>query len=411
MEVIISESVVSGIRTCRQTVLFAGGQPEGLAYSLFLWDNPAVCLLSTFPLLIMEAVPAPFWFVQFFKVVGFVLHMVPMGIWFAGLPIVILCALWNCERSRFYSRRMVSQLPVMMALGINFGIVPLLFLQTAYYKAFYTATILTAWYWIAVIPILIVGYYSLYIAAYSGERRGRMILFSILASLCLVCIGLLITNGLTLMVSSEKWATMIDQTSYYGAVLGTANNFSDPTLWMRLVTMFGLGLLTAGVWATFDAHFLNPKNAPETYRQWTTTLAVLLTFVGTLILVHTAWVVETKKDSYLALAVAYPYFGIVLFACMVFMILLVSILTKTYSRGLVGMATACQFLTLAAFGVIRQIGQNNGVAKFVDVSRLPEAVQWDTLIAFVVCFLLGVGVIVWMVAQCVKCSSSPMSEA
>ena len=113
----------------------------------------------------MESVPAPFWFVQFFKVVGFTLHMIPMGIWFAGLPVVILCALRNGEHSRFYARRMTKQLPVMMALGINFGIVPLLFLQTTYYKAFYTATILTAWFWIAVIPILIIGYYSLYIAA------------------------------------------------------------------------------------------------------------------------------------------------------------------------------------------------------------------------------------------------------
>ena len=127
-------------------------------------------------------VPAPFWFVQFFKVVGFVLHMIPMGIWLAGLPVMILCALWNGEHSRFYARRISTQLPVMMALGINFAIVPLLFLQTTYYKAFYTATILTAWYWLAVIPILIVGYYSIYIAAYSGERRGRMILFCILAS-------------------------------------------------------------------------------------------------------------------------------------------------------------------------------------------------------------------------------------
>ena len=54
--------------------------------------------------------------------------------------------------------------------------------------------------------------------------------------------------------------------------------------------------------------------------------------------------------------------------------------------------------------MIRQIGQNAGMVKFngIDVSALPEAVQWDTLIAFVVCFLLGVVVIAWMVAQCIR---------
>jgi len=356
----------------------------------------------------MEAVPAPFWFVQFFKVVGFVLHMIPMGIWFAGLPIVILCALWNSRCSQFYARRMSKQLPVMMALGINFGIVPLLFLQTTYYKAFYTATILTAWFWIAVIPILIVGYYSLYIAAYSGERRGRMILFSIIASLCLICIGILNTNGLTLMVSGDLWGEMIAKTGYYGAVLGTAHNFHNPVLLMRLATMFGLGLLTAGVWATFDAHFLMRSDAagvPARYQQWTTTLALLMVLLGAAILIGTEYAVKGKGSTYTTLTVAYPYFGwILLLACTVSVVLL---LAKTGQKHFVVLAALLQFLTLAGFGVIRQIGQNAGMAQYngIEVATLPEAVQWDTLIAFVVIFLLGVGVIVWMAAQCVKYSS------
>jgi hypothetical protein len=340
--------------------------------------------------------------------------MIPMGIWFAGLPIVILCALWNGAHSRFYARRMTKQLPVMMALGINFGIVPLLFLQTTYYKAFYTATILTAWFWIAVIPILILGYYSLYIAAYSeeskgGKRSGRMILFSIIASVCLICIGMLNTNGLTLLVSSELWSDMVAKTSYYGAVLGTAHNFENPVLWVRLATMFGLGLITAGVWAVFDWHFLmqsNAQNVPARYRQWTTTLALLMSFAGVVILTGTEYVVKT--GTYPALATAYPFFGwVLLLACTVFVALL---LAKRGSATLVGIAAALQFLTLAGFAVIRQIGQNQGMAKFIDVSTQPEMVQWDTLIAFLVCFLLGVGVIVWMVVQCVKCADVSVDD-
>jgi hypothetical protein len=376
----------------------------GLAYHIPLCDNAKDIFAANSPVLLMEAVPAPFWFVQFFKIVGFVLHMIPMGIWFAGLPIVILCALKNGERSRFFARRISAQLPVMMALGINFGIVPLLFLQTTYYKAFYTATILTAWYWIAVIPILIVGYYALYIAAYSGERRSQMILSSILASLCLICIGILNTNGLTLMVRSDLWGTLMTPTSFHGAVLGTANNFQDSMLWMRLATMFGLGLITAGVWVTFDSHFLLRTDAtgvPAKYRQWTVTLALVLTFLGAAILTWTEWKLKTNGGNFCNF---YPYFGyVVLAAYLTFVALLVA---KSGSAMWVSTAAVLQFLTLAGFGVIRQIGQNTGVATFVDVSKLPEAVQWDTLIAFLVCFLLGVGVIVWMVAQCVRTRKS-----
>jgi len=355
----------------------------------------------------MEAVPAPFWFVQFFKVVGFVLHTIPMGIWFAGLPVVILCVLKNGKCSRFYARRMSAQLPVMMALGINFGIVPLLFLQTTYYKAFFTATILTAWYWLAIIPLVIIAYYSIYIAAYSGERRSRMILFSTLASVCLLCVATLFTNGLTLMVCSGFWSEMATNTSYYGAVLGTAHCQQYPELssilWLRLATMFGLGLLTAGVWATFDSHFLMRSQAvgvPANYRQWTTTLALVMAFFGAAILTYTEWHVKTVGGSLI-----YPYFGCVLAAA--YAVVFVLLLSKTGSALVVGFAAALQFLTLAAFGIIRQIGQNDGMAMFLDVSQLPEAVQWTPLLAFLAIFLLGVGVIVWMVVQCVKCADNP----
>ena len=34
-------------------------------------------------------IPAPFWFVEFFKVLGFTLHMVPMNLWYAGLLVAL----------------------------------------------------------------------------------------------------------------------------------------------------------------------------------------------------------------------------------------------------------------------------------------------------------------------------------
>jgi hypothetical protein len=172
---------------------------------------------------------------------------------------------------------------------------------------------------------------------------------------------------------------------------------------MRLATMFGLGLITAGVWAAFDSHFLmrsNAQDVPVNYRQWTATLALVMTLLGAILLSGTEYVV--KSDIYPALTTAYPFLGwVVLLACVVFLALL---LAKTGSAWFVGIAALLQFLTLAAFGVIRQIGQNSVAATFIDVSQWPEAVEWDTLIAFVVFFLLGVGVIVWMVVQCVKWS-------
>ena len=116
--------------------------------------------------------PAPIWFVQFFKALGFTLHMVPMNLWFAGL----LLALWLHWRGgphgRCFAGRLIKQMPVIVALGVNFGIVPLLFIQLAYYKVFYPATILMAWYWLAIVVLLIPAYYGIYIYAW-GLAGGR----------------------------------------------------------------------------------------------------------------------------------------------------------------------------------------------------------------------------------------------
>lgn len=362
----------------------------------------------------LPGMPAPFWFVQFFKVVGFVLHMIPMGIWFAGLPVAIGCAIWNCKHSRRFARRLFGQLPIFMALGINFGIVPLLFLQTTYYKSFYTATILMGWHWLAVIPILIVGYYALYLAAFARRREedagrnGRMILFGVVASLCLIAIGVLMTNGLTLMVRSDLWPGIMERTGYDGAATGLADNLRDPAVWLRLATMFALGLMTTGVWTAFDSHCLmknSGENAP--YRLWTIEFANLLMFFGFLLLQSVGFYLTwgNPGDS---ITTAYParlFHATVQLELLAWAFLALAAVRTWIWRKPAGplpyLGVAVHVLGLALFGIMRQVGQNAGVAPYVDVARLPEAVQWSPLIAFLVVFVLGLVVIGWMIRQCI----------
>lgn len=398
---------------------------------------------------LLPGTPAPFWFVQFFKVVGFVLHLIPMGLWFAGLPVAIFCALWNCRHSRRYAQRMFGQFPIIMALGINFGIVPLLFLQTTYYKSFYTATILTAWHWIAVIPILIVGYYALYLAAFSCHNNKsnnnneclcnknkqqhqpqcycRTAFYGVIASVCLMVIGILIANGLTLMVRTDLWAGIMERTNHYGATTGVANNMRDTALWIRLATMFGLGLITAGVWAVIDSHLLlrnncsaqNPVQKPEEsvsdeitpYRRWTILLSVFLTVLGAILLTGTEWAVKTGNGGE-NITIAYPHFGlVVLSAYLVFVSLLFAGLISRHSGKLITLAVLFHLLTLSGFGIIRQIGQNAGVSQYVDVANISTAIQWSPLLAFLVVFVAGLVVIAWMLRQVIVSVNKPNPES
>ena len=50
---------------------------------------------------------------------------------------------------------------------------PLLFVQLAYYKVFYPATILMAWFWLAIIVLLIPAYYGVYAYAWGICTTSR----------------------------------------------------------------------------------------------------------------------------------------------------------------------------------------------------------------------------------------------
>src|SRR5574341_1198458 len=104
--------------------------------------------------------PAPFWFLEFFKVLGFTLHLIPMHVWYAGLLVVAILSVWGGPSGRRLRNRLLAAMPFVVAIGVNLGIVPLLFTQVAYYRVYYPAGILMAWPWFGVIILLTLAYYG-----------------------------------------------------------------------------------------------------------------------------------------------------------------------------------------------------------------------------------------------------------
>ena len=253
-------------------------------------------------------IPAPWWFVQFFKVLGFTLHMVPMNLWYAGLLVALGLHLFGNEHGRRFAARLIQQMPIIIALGVNLGVVPLLFVQLAYFKVFYPATILMAWFWLGIIVLLIPAYYGVYVYAWAvrsdktsprplaGEGPGMRAgsartdsqaipawkrLVGWLAAIFFVTIGFLFVNGMSLVDHVERWPVLWKGTQVAGAVTGTALNIGDPTLWPRWLLMFGLALGTTAVWIVVDAMWLM-VDATDAYRQWAWRFAKVLYTVSML---------------------------------------------------------------------------------------------------------------------------------
>lgn len=389
----------------------------------------------------LPGMPAPFWFVQLFKGIGFGLHAIPMGLWFAGLPVAIMTLLFGrCVYSKRYAKRMLSQMPIFLALGINFGIVPLLFLQVTYYKPFYTATILTAWHWICVIPILLIGYYSVYAASFAikglytggtcepgkfkiGKPGLKAIGFGLLASLSFAAIGLLMSNGITLMERPDAWVPLWERTNIAGATSGTGNNMRDPALWRHLLTMFLLGTVTTAIYAVVDSHFfLKAKSDEDTaYRNWTLKFAALLGIIGavafSLVFLEYLGMLLPKFNEHgktipgLWYDVKYEVGTFWIFALFMSLAAAVGsvflVMSGKKSRlGSLILMIGSYLVFMVSFVVIRQTIQNVKISKYVKLNEIPVDVQWSPLIVFLIVFVLGAAVIAWMVRQIYICEKS-----
>ena len=164
--------------------------------------------------------------------------------------------------------RLMRQMPVVIAMGVNLGIVPLLFVQVAYHRAFYPATILMAWSWFATVLLLIPAYYGVYVYALALRRGAIRPLERVagwMAAVLFVCIGFLFANGFTLMTRVEAWPELLRAHSVAGAATGTALNTGDPTFWPRWLLMFGLAsrAKTLPRWPTAA----NPTSAPSSWNR------------------------------------------------------------------------------------------------------------------------------------------------
>ena len=351
--------------------------------------------------------PAPYWLMATLKVLGFTLHATAMGLWYAGIPVALVMR-WRGGRSRLLSRRLMNPMPVIIALGINFGIVPLLFLQVMYYQAFYPATILMAWPWFGVIALLLVAYYGVYIYVV-GLRRDeltrRRAAAGWLAMAAFLVIGFLFANAMSLMASVDAWAELWRTTSDAGAPLGTALNTGDPTLWPRWLMTFGLSLTTVGAFLVVDGAFF-ARNESSDYRAWASRMAANVYTVGLVWFAATGlwyalgtWPAAVKDAMFggplLVLTI------VTAVAPGLVWLLLMRGRSMVPSKGLALGVAIGQFGVIALNGVTRQIVQNVELAPYLNVAGETVDVQWSPMLLFLALFVIGVGVIIWMVRRAV----------
>lgn len=360
--------------------------------------------------------PAPYWFLVLFKVLGFTLHLVPMSLWYAGIVLAMLLHWRGDEQARRLSSRLMQQMPIIIALGINFGIVPLLFIQVAYYKVFYPATILMAWPWFSVIILLTLAYYGVYIYVI-GLRENRLTrrrqIVGWATALLFIVMGFLFSNAFSLMTNVEAWPALWQRTSVAGAPLGLALNTSDPTLWPRWLMVFGLALTTTGAYIVVDTEFFARQESDD-YKRRAVQVALRVYTVGLVWFAATGswYVFGTWRTDVREMMLSGPLMiltGVTAIGPGLPWLLILG-QRRGVKRGLAAATALAQFLVLALNAISRQIVQNAELSRFLDVRAEPVVIQWSPLVLFLLAFVVGLGIVAWMLSRLVAASKLSARE-
>jgi hypothetical protein len=354
--------------------------------------------------------PAPFWFIEFFKVLGFSLHVVPMNLWYAGVILASILSAWGSANGKRLSQRLMMQMPFIIAFGVNLGIVPLLFTQVAYYRVFYPTTILIALPWLGVIPLLLVAYYGLYLYAIqlrhqNVTRLGRAAGW--VSALFFIAIGFIFANNFSLMTNLNMWVTLWQATNVAGAPLGTALNLLDPTLLPRWLMMFGLALTTVAAYVVAETSIFAAKENDD-YKLWAPRFAIKLSTLGIawFAIAGSLYIFAGMREDIRAMLLTAPMLTFTVLTAISPGLTWALILAQRdgVAPRLAVLTGLAQFVAIALNAVSRQIVQNAELAKYLDVSAEPVQLQLSPLVVFLVLLVVGLAVVVWMVMQVVRAS-------
>lgn len=373
--------------------------------------DPQILLGPSSPL----GLPAPFWFIQFFKVLGFTLHMVPMHLWFAGLLLALILRNIESENGQRLGSRLMNAMPILIAAGVNFGIVPLLFTQVAYHKVFYPSTIMMAWPWFSIFPLLTIAYYGIYIYVNALRKHPEKIpplakVAGWISVLFFLFMGFLFVNQFSLMVRVSAWLGLWQRANVAGAPLGIGLNLSDPALWPRWLMMFGLAILTTAAYIVWDTAFFASKES-DAYKRWAIRFAQKLYLFGILWFagsgswyVFGTWTEDLRQTMFrgpLAYYTALTAIGPAL------PWLLITAQRRRITPMLTLLTGLAQFGVLALNAVSRQVVQNAELSPYLNPSNEVAKTQWSPLILFLVLFTAGIAVVCWMVGKALEASRRP----
>lgn len=325
-----------------------------------------------------------------------VVHVVFMNYVIAGTAWLALAGLTTRSLDERPDRATITGvlrdwMPFALSAAITAGVAPLLFIQILYKKAFYTANLLLFHRWMAILPVLIVGFYLLY--ALKARRVGTWPrwatgLLAMAAFACFAFTGFSWTENHLLSRQEDQW------TGFYAA---EAIFFRDRELLPRLCLWFFGAFATMAVLVGWQLHHLTRRTSRPQDDSAARTLALLSVTGLALAAAAGFWYSRTMEPAARAAATsaaAWPY----LIAAIGGVLLQAAAWMRQMSRPALGArclagASLGALATITSVSVVREVIRLNDVGLETYLPAHDRALQVGGLGVFLAFAVLNAGLI------------------
>ncbi len=346
--------------------------------------------------------PAPLWLFKVLLLVTFLLHIIVMNFLLGGGVIAIVARWRGAKDEKFarLSRDLSKKIPSLLAATITLGVAPLLFLQVLYGQLFYTSSVIMAWPWFMVVVILTIAYYGYYLVAFKDQKNNAAVLgWVLIGSVFLTfLVGFIYTNNLTLMLTPEKWGKI-----YFQDPSGWNLNLTEGMLLPRYLH-FMVASLAIGAFLLILSGLYRWKRDVENARfliqyggKWFmySTMVQFLVGIWFLIALPKEKMMIFMGENLLATIAMLA--GILLALAAIFV--MSGALRKEDPRK--GAITAMSLIgvVLVLMVIMRDALRDAYLAPYFKLSDLAVKTQFGVLLLFLVLFVGGILVWIWMMKK------------
>lgn len=327
------------------------------------------------------------WF-QILLIFTFILHILFVNLILGG-SLLALSDSFRGKKSKVFS----GNIPVLVALTINLGVPPLLFVQVLYGHLFYSSSILMAVFWILVIPVLILAYYGTYIYVKKQDKAPLWSKFSlILSALFMLYIAFMFVNNITMAQVPADWK------AYFANDGGTLLHWSEPTLLPRYLHFIVASIAIAAIGRAMFYKF-SKKVSPE---EKEAAIKRNLRIVG--------WVtgIQIALGLWFWFAMPQHVFNLFIGGAIVptvFMMIAwigaLAIIWFSFKGNLI-MTLIFGLLQVFLMVMVRHFTRNAYLDGIFHPSELPASTQVSPLIAFLLVFIIGLAFLYYMIRLSVK---------